>query len=94
MTLINILVPILVALISAGGAYLIARRRNSGNINTTEASVLWEERRLLTQELRSEVAELRQENTHLKVENGKMTKLLEKQDQKIIILENKLAKLP
>lgn len=83
---VEIITPTITALIAAVGGYFIARRRNSGRIDTTEAGVLWEERRLLTQELREEVTKVRDDNT-------RMQKIIKQQAEHITTLEAKLAEL-
>lgn len=72
--------------------YLISKRKNSGNIDSSEAGVLWEERRLLTQELREEVKELRDSNTTMNQLNQKQGRIIADQAKKITMLENRLAK--
>jgi hypothetical protein len=57
MTLLNILIPILVALISVSGTYFAVRRKNSGRVDTTEAGVLWQEATAIRRELRDDNAD-------------------------------------
>lgn len=53
------LIPVVVAAIAAGGAFLIARRTGSGTIKTSQASDLWTESQQMRSALRDEVTELR-----------------------------------
>lgn len=56
-----LVVPIVVALIAAAGAYLGVRRKSSGRIGTSEASDLWAESQAIRRELRDEVALVRKQ---------------------------------
>lgn len=65
-----------VAVATATGAYLVARRTASGSVNTSDAATLFEESRQIRIELRTEVAVLRErvavverENRDLRVQN-------------------------
>lgn len=52
---------VVVAVITATGSWLLARRTNSGTIDTTQAATLWEESRAMRAELRDQVARLHAE---------------------------------
>lgn len=66
------LVPILLglagAVITAVGAYAVAKRQRSGKIVTTEAEVLWAEGQAMRKELREENLGLRAEVLALRAE--------------------------
>jgi len=65
---VPLLVGVLTALIAAVGGYVVARRRNSGTVRTSEAATLWAESNQMRQELREEVVHLRQECESLRAE--------------------------
>lgn len=54
-----VVVPIATAFIGALAAYFIARRSTSGNVETSDAAVLWRESQQMRAELRAQVEELR-----------------------------------
>jgi sensor domain CHASE-containing protein len=64
--------PIFLAAVAAvSGAivtWMVSRRRNSGNINTSEAETLWSEGQEMRKELRGEVLTLRKELAALHLE--------------------------
>lgn len=75
------------AVITGLVSYLIVRRTNSGNIDTSDAAVLWAESQAMRKELRDEVVSLRTEVTSLKrdlqkaekdneISHAKITKLI------------------
>lgn len=59
-----VLVPALAAIVTAGGASLVTyftmRRAKSGQINSSEADVLWEESASIRRELREQIQQLEQ----------------------------------
>lgn len=75
------LLPGLAALIGtlAGVAatYLVASRKSSGRIRTSEAEVLWEASESIRHDLTAEVAQLRGEVAALKSEIGQLRARLE-----------------
>ncbi len=80
------LIPFVVALVAPIGAYLLAARRMSGKIETSEASPLWEESRAMREDYRqrldsastrqrdleARMAQLEHQNYELLVENAKL----------------------
>jgi len=50
---------VMVALVTAAGTWLVARRTTSGRIDTTEAATLWDEGTQMRLELRNEVLSLK-----------------------------------
>ena len=53
----------------AGGALVVARRKASGSIRSSESKELWEESASIRVELRAEVTALRAENVVLREEH-------------------------
>lgn len=90
---VDITFTLVAALVGSLVTYLIARRKNSGRVDTSEAGVLWEEGRLIRQELREELALAREENIALKKENAKMRASLDTQDQHIDVQSQKIEAL-
>jgi len=66
--LISAGITVLVSAISAGSAYLIARRTTRGTVDTSEAATLWAESQAMRRELREEVVQLRAEAATLRQE--------------------------
>lgn len=68
-TTLTIALPILggiiCAFIGAFGTYVAVKRKNSGKIETSEASELWQESQAMRKELRDEVVYLRGRVTNL-----------------------------
>lgn len=56
------------ALVGALVTWMVARRRSSGKINTTEAETLWLEGQSMRADLRAEIVSLRDEVSSLRVE--------------------------
>ena len=56
------------ALVSAAGAYIIAKRQRSGRIDTTEAETLWAESQAMRTELRNRAETLEAEVIALRAE--------------------------
>lgn len=88
--------PIIAALVT----YIIAKRKTSGKIITSEAAQLWQESQNMRQELRDEVKELRTIINELRlrikeledekvVDKAKIAELIEK----VKILEGKVKEL-
>lgn len=70
---------IVVAMIAAGGSYLVALRRLSGKIATSEAAELWQESKAIREDYRerlasleARVAQLEQQNNELVAANLKL----------------------
>lgn len=59
--MVEFLLPLLTALAAAGATYLVAVRKTSGRVDTTEAAILWKEAEAMRQELRTEVIDLREQ---------------------------------
>lgn len=53
-------IPIIVAIISGLTAYMIARRKGSGSIRTSEAGDLWAEAQAIRKDLRTDNQEMRE----------------------------------
>lgn len=49
-------------------AYMVARRQNSGRVETSDAATLWAESQAMRKELRDEVASLRREVSEMAAE--------------------------
>jgi chromosome segregation ATPase len=87
----NILVPVLVALIGALGAYIAAVRKLSGSVSTSTAEDLWEESRSIRQDYQQRIMELNrvvdacrtrleaveERNATLSLKNGELKRLVE-----------------
>jgi hypothetical protein len=56
-----LLIGLATALAGALGTYIVARRRMSGSIKTSEATSLWEESQAMRKELRDELVATRDE---------------------------------
>lgn len=88
-TIIMILGPI----IAAVGAYAVAKRTTSGDIDTSDAATLWAESQAIRKELRDEVNSLREEVTKLRKEISDLEKEKTINHQKIVELVEKIKKL-
>lgn len=55
-------------IVTAVGAYLIARRKTSGSVATTEAETLWQQTNALLDRYKADVAEAEAETSALRVE--------------------------
>ena len=66
----TVLGGVIVALISAITTYIVAKRRESGNIETSEAEQLWEEGKIMRLELREEIVALRSQAAELQKDLG------------------------
>lgn len=73
-----LIIPIAVAVIAALGTYLVARRKSSGQIATSEASTLWSQAQEMRKELRDEIVKLRTDLTTEQGENADCRKQLNK----------------
>lgn len=81
------------ALITAFVSYLIARRTNSGSVDTSDAAVLWAESQAMRKELRDEVVSLRTELTGVKRDLIKANRENEISHAKIIKLIGRVKQL-
>lgn len=57
----KIIAAILAPIITAVGAYMVAKRTTSGKIDTSDAAILWVSAETIRKELRDEVVALRTE---------------------------------
>ncbi len=64
--------PLIGTIVAGLFTYLIAIRKTSGRINTTEATKLWEEAADIREVYRHEIAELRSEVSVLKKQNREL----------------------
>lgn len=78
------LLAVTAAMATAVGAVVVARRRTSGQIGTSDAATLWEAAELMRKELRDEVVTLRAQAVELR---GQVSSLLDQIDR----LEQRLA---
>lgn len=67
-TLLAGVLALFTAIAAAAGTYMIARRRSSGQIATSDAATLWHESQAMRADLRSEVIGLRSEVLSLRTE--------------------------
>lgn len=76
-TLLPGLAALIGTLAGVAATYLVASRKSSGRIRTSEAEVLWEASESIRHDLTAEVAVLRAEVAALKVELGQLRARLE-----------------
>lgn len=57
----EVYISLLGVIVASGGTYLIARRKASGRVDTTEAAVLWKQSQAMRKELRDEVVDLKEQ---------------------------------
>lgn len=91
---LEIILPIiggvLTAFIAAVGGFLVARRKSSGTIDTSEAKELWEESQAIRRELRERVAELENRIKMLEENNLRNQELIIELKTQIKILRERL----
>lgn len=75
--MLDVIVPIIVAIIASGTTYFVARRKGSGRIETSEAADLWAESQAMRRELRDEVKDLRAQIKDLRAHIIKLEQELE-----------------
>ncbi len=66
--LFPIVLPVIGMIAAPGIAYLVARRKSSGRVDTTEASTLWDEASKMRQTYQEEAAECKKEQATLRAE--------------------------
>lgn len=76
-TLLPGLAALIGTLAGVAATYLVAARRSSGRIRTSEAEVLWEASESIRHDLTAEVAALRDEVASLKAELDRLRSRLE-----------------
>lgn len=88
------------ALATGVAGYFVARRKNSGSIDTSDAATLWAESQAMRKELRDEVVELRNEVVILKKElisaekkNDEYLKRIDKLIARVRHLEREIKKM-
>lgn len=75
-TLLAALLAIATAVAAAVSTYLVAWRRTSGRIDTSDAKTLWEESQQMRSELRAEVITLRAEAVTLRSEVARLNTVI------------------
>lgn len=87
------IIGVLGILLGIIGKYVMDKRKTSGRIDTTEAAVLWEAQENIRKELTQEVRERRQENNQLRSELNEANQTIQKQQNKIRLLNNRIFEL-
>ncbi len=82
----TILIPLLGVILAPLLTYLVARRRSSGKVDTTEAATLWVEAGKMREEYRTEAESCRVEAEQLRVEQALLREEMAAMRQEAIVL--------
>lgn len=84
--LLEVIIPLVVAIIAALGSYLVTARRMSGTIATSTAEDLWEESRSMRRDLNGRVrsleAQLGEAQTKIESQSARIDELTDENEQK------------
>jgi len=77
--------------VTAAGGYLIARRKTSGTIDTTEAETLWQQSNFLLERYKADLESTRTEVSTLKAEVVALRTLIRNLESKAVAVARKLS---
>jgi peptidoglycan hydrolase CwlO-like protein len=88
-TIVAASLTVVAAALATLGTYMVARRRTSGQIATSDAATLWKESQQMRKELRDEVLVLRVEVLGLRTEIKELKAEIHRLNERLALAERK-----